>query len=133
MLNITAIGFLGNDAILKEVNGKKVTNFSIAHSEKYKNAEGMQVEKTTWIECSMWDSENVSKYLKKGTQVHITGTPDARAYKNKQDEACASLHVRVVRMELLGAAPKNDAVQNEASKVTEKAQAPVHADDDLPF
>jgi hypothetical protein len=37
MLQIQAIGYLGKDAIISNKNGKSVINFSIAHTEKFKN------------------------------------------------------------------------------------------------
>lgn len=101
MITMQAIGYLGNDATIKEVNGKKVTNFSIAHTEKYKNKDGTQMEKTTWVECSNWDNENLAPYLKKGTHVYVSGTPESRAWVSKDGEVASNLHVRVIKLELL--------------------------------
>ena len=40
MIKLQVIGNLGKDCIVKEVNGKNVINFSVAHSERYKDAQG---------------------------------------------------------------------------------------------
>ena len=40
MIKLQVIGNLGADCIQKEVNGKTVINFNVAHSEKYKDAQG---------------------------------------------------------------------------------------------
>lgn len=138
MLQTTAIGYLGQDATIKEVNGKSVTNFSIAHSEKYKNAAGTVVEKTTWLECSHWDAEKVSPYLKKGTQIYVVGQPDARAWKNKNDEPVATLHLRVQRLELLGGVkPTSEAhtaeKQTPSTTKEDALQSAQMVNDDLPF
>ena len=138
MLQTTAIGYLGNDAVLKTVNEKSVINFSIAHTEKYKNKDGTTVEKTTWVECSMWDAENVAKYLQKGTQVYIQGTPESRAYTSKEGELKSTLHVRVQNLQLLGSATnKNEnaaeATVNTTVKKAALASADMLVDDDLPF
>ena len=40
MIKLQIIGNLGADCIQKEINGKTVINFNVAHSEKYKDAQG---------------------------------------------------------------------------------------------
>ena len=37
MIKMQIIGHLGQDSQVNDVNGKKVINFSVAHSEKFKN------------------------------------------------------------------------------------------------
>ena len=49
MIKLQIIGNLGKDCILKEVNGKKVINFSVANTERYKDSSGNQKEKTTGL------------------------------------------------------------------------------------
>lgn len=48
------IGHLGQDATVNNVNGKSVINFSVAHSEKYKNKEGLEVNKSIWVSAAYW-------------------------------------------------------------------------------
>ena len=50
MIKLQVIGHLGKDCTTNVVNGKNVINFSVAHSERYKDASGNQKEKTTWVE-----------------------------------------------------------------------------------
>jgi single-strand DNA-binding protein len=70
MLKIQLIGRLGQDSIVNDVNGKKVVNFSVAHTEKYKNNQGGEVNKTIWVSCAYWtDKLNIANYLKKEYQV----------------------------------------------------------------
>ena len=54
MLKLQLIGNLGQDAVVNNVGGKNVINFSVAHTEKYKNSEGTEVSKTTWVSCAYW-------------------------------------------------------------------------------
>jgi len=49
MIRISVIGRLGQDAVVNNVNGKTVINFSMAYSEKFKKQDGQEVDKTTWI------------------------------------------------------------------------------------
>lgn len=96
------IGHLGQDATVNNVNGKSVINFSVAHSEKYKNKDGVEVNKSIWVSSAYWtDRINVAMYLKKGTQVYLEGVPDARTYTNKNNETLPQLSLRVTSLSLL--------------------------------
>lgn len=79
MLKLNVIGHLGKDAVVNNVNGKSVINFSVAHSEKIRDAQGNQNDKTVWVECAYWtDRVAIAPYLKKGTQVYAEGNGDIR-------------------------------------------------------
>ena len=96
------IGYLGQDAIVNSVNGKTVINFSVAHSEKYKNKDGIEVDKSVWVSAAYWtDRVNVAMYLKKGTQVYLEGSPEAKTYTNKNNEVIPQLQIRVASLNLL--------------------------------
>lgn len=95
------IGYIGNDATINQVNGKSVLNFSVAYAEKYKNASGVNVEKTLWHDCSFWDVSNLAPYLKKGTLVYLSGNCEPYVYITKVGESKAGLKVRVNNLKLL--------------------------------
>lgn len=109
-LKLEIIGNLGADATLRDINSSKAISFSVAHGEKYKNQEGVEVEKTTWVNCTIWkyqgQSIEIAKYLKKGTMVAVEGTPSVRGYQTQQGQNAASLECRVTDLKLLSA-PKN--------------------------
>ncbi|MEP6683442.1 MAG: single-stranded DNA-binding protein [Parafilimonas sp.] len=103
MIKLMVIGNLGKDCIVNTVNGKNVINFSVAHTEKFKDSAGAQREKTTWVECAYWtDRTGISPYLKKGTQVYAEGTPEVRTYQTNDGKSGASLSLRVQTVQLLG-------------------------------
>lgn len=103
MIKLQVIGNLGKDCIVKEVNGKNVINFSVAHSERYKDAQGNQKERTTWVECAYWtDRTAIAPYLTKGQTVYAEGSPEADGYLNKDNQASATLRMRVQSIQLLG-------------------------------
>ena len=106
MLKLTMIGRLGQDATANQVNGKSVINFSVAFSEKYKNADDVEVEKTTWVSCAYWTEKlNVVNYLKKGTNVYIEGKPEAKTYQNSSTkEIVPQLYARISYLQLLSSA-----------------------------
>lgn len=103
MIKLQIVGNLGKDCIVKEVNGTNVINFSVAHSERYKDNQGNQKERTTWVECAYWSEKTaVAQYLTKGKTVYAEGYPEADAYMNKDNQAAATLRMRVLNIQLLG-------------------------------
>jgi single-strand DNA-binding protein len=112
MIKLQVVGNLGKDAVVKEVNGKTVINFNVAHTEKFKDAQGVAKEKTTWVECSYWtDRTAVVPYLKKGTLVYTEGSPEASAYQNKEGQNAASLRLRVSNVQLLGGSKTDNSAE----------------------
>ena len=66
MLKTQIIGSLGRDAESKQVGSNTVINFSVAHTEKSKDAQGNQTEKTIWVDCAKWgEKTGILPYLKK--------------------------------------------------------------------
>ena len=103
MIKLQIIGNLGADCIQKEINGKTVINFNVAHSEKYKDAQGNPKERTTWVNCAYWtDRTAVAQYLTKGRTVYAEGSQEAEAYTNKDGQPASTLRMRVQTVQLLG-------------------------------
>jgi len=144
MIKLQIVGNLGKDCIVKEVNGKNVINFSVAHTERFKDGSGNLKEKTTWVECAYWtDRTAVSPYLKKGKMVYAEGTPEADAYLNKDNQAAATLRMRVQNLQLLGGGdnPSQPGAPASGGSLSSASNAPStaamsnisEAADDLPF
>ena len=144
MIKLQVIGNLGADCIAKEVNGKNVINFNVAHSEKFKDATGNLKERTTWVNCAYWtDRTAVAQYLKKGKTVYVEGSPEAEAYTNKDGQPSATLRLRVFNLQLLGGTNENQEPGNYNSS-NNNSSATSHQNqqsnsqveepaDDLPF
>ncbi len=143
MIKLQAIGNLGKDCVTNTVNGKSVINFNVAHTEKYRDAQGNQKDKTIWVECAYWtDKTAIAPYLRKGTQVYVEGNPEVRTYQKSDGTTAASLTLRVQSVQLLGTrnegtgAPAQGGYNTGAAPVSNSA--PAHAGmsepvDDLPF
>jgi single-strand DNA-binding protein len=109
MIKLQVIGNLGKDCVTNLVNGKNVINFNVAHTEKFRDAQGNQKEKTVWVDCAYWtDRTAIAPYLKKGTQVYAEGTPDLRTYQKTDGTQGVSLTLRVQSVQLLGSRNTND-------------------------
>ncbi len=152
MIKLQIVGNLGKDCIVKEVNGKNVINFSVAHTERYKDNLGNQKERTTWVECAYWtDKTAVSQYLTKGKTVYAEGAPEADAYMNKDNQAAATLRMRVQSIQLIGGNSGEAPQQNGVAATANAMDTPAYngtnnhsadssaessasaASDDLPF
>jgi len=142
MIKMQVIGNLGKDCVVNTVNGKNVINFTVAHTEKYRDSAGNNQEKTTWVDCAYWtDRTAVAPYLQKGTQVFVEGSPEVRSFTRNDGTAGASLSLRVREVQLLGRKGDNlgggpSASDNSSYNRQESpAAASVNDDvaDDLPF
>ena len=116
MIKLQVIGNLGKDCITNTVNGKSVMNFSVAHTEKFRDSQGVQKDKTTWVDCAYWsDRTAVAPYLKKGTQVYVEGTPEVRTYPKNDGTTGVSLTLRVLSVQLLGSRGESSGSSNSES------------------
>jgi single-strand DNA-binding protein len=147
MIKLQVIGNLGKDCVVNNVSGKNVINFSVAHTEKFKTAQGVQQDKTIWVECAYWTERTaIAPYLKKGTMVYAEGQPDIRNYTTKEGTQGTSLTLRVSNIQLLGGKPEqggdnggyqnqqqqpyNSAPQQQSNNMNPAMSEPL---DDLPF
>jgi single-strand DNA-binding protein len=134
MLKLQVIGHLGKDCISNVVNGKNVINFSVAHSEKFKDSAGVQKEKTLWVECAYWtDRIAIAPYLKKGQLVYADGTPDQRSYTKNDGTQGIALTLRVLNIQLLGGNSKNENGESTSGSNNENPVLSAVGSDDLPF
>lgn len=132
-------GRLGSDATLKTFDsGASVVNFDVAVNTPVKE-NGEWKDQTTWVSCAKFfgkdSNTTISKYLKKGVLVIIKGSPNARAYINKEGEPVAVLGCKVDKLSFFETADKPTASRREepSSKPEPTPQHSQEAEDDLPF
>jgi single-strand DNA-binding protein len=139
MIKMQVIGNLGKDCVVNTVNGKNVINFTVAHTEKYKDGQGNMQEKTTWVDCAYWtDRTAIAPYLMKGQQVYAEGQPEVKSYAKNDGTPGASLILRVREVQLLGRKGDNNAGGGgySSGNAGNQQTAPAGMDeaaDDLPF
>jgi single-strand DNA-binding protein len=145
MIKLQVIGNLGKDCVVNTVSGKNVINFTVAHTEKYRDSQGVNQEKTTWVDCAYWiDKTGIAPYLTKGRQVFVEGSPEVRTFTRQDGSSGASLSLRVREIQLLGGKGENGGAAPAASATTAasapatSASVPTASDvtepvDDLPF
>jgi single-strand DNA-binding protein len=142
MIKMQIIGNLGKDCVVNTVNGKNVINFTVAHTERFKDSQGNNQERTTWVDCAYWtDRTAIAPYLQKGQQVYAEGTPEVRSFTRNDGTAGATLSMRVREVQLLGRKADNagGGGYQENTNVRQQQQqtaSPSVVDDvadDLPF
>ena len=124
------IGRLGKDPELRYApSGDAICNFSIACGWKSKDKEGAE-----WVRITAFGklAEVAGQYLKKGSQVYISGRMTTRKWKNKEGVDQYSTEINADQMQMLGGKPESDA----PSKLEQKLAATPNIsdmDDDIPF
>lgn len=145
MLQVEIIGNIGNDAQVKDFNGKKYIAFNVAHSDKFKNQQGVETERTTWVSVLKPGESAVAQYLKKGTPVFVRGDLSVKAYKDNAGNWQVGVNCLAREVQLLpgGKRDQNAGTQQEApaepATSTNVSSAPAASEtgegnaDDLPF
>lgn len=120
---IILIGTMGKDAEVRQVGDKKVAQFSLATSKKYKDQSGQLKEDTQWHNIVLWGNEGVYPYLIKGQLLYVEGEIKYREYKTKEDATRLITEVRAYSIQLLG----------RNGKTVEDKLPQIENNDDLPF
>ena len=103
---VIILGRLGKDPEVRNFqNGGKVVNLRIATSERYKDREGNQQERTEWHAVAIFNEklgEIAERYLKKGSEVYIEGQLETRKWQDAsgQDKYTTEIVLRQYRGEL---------------------------------
>jgi single-strand DNA-binding protein len=150
---VILLGRLGKDAEQRFTqSGTAVCNFSMATSSRFKSGNEWQ-DKTEWHNVVLWNSENVSGYLLKGTKVHITGRLQTRSWEDKSGSTRYVTEIVATELILLGEGQGNSErggeqpasrpapAQRQASgrrqpppaRATEEDNSGYAVDDDVPF
>ena len=138
MIKMQVIGNLGKDCVVNTVNGKNVINFTVAHTEKFRDSQGNQQEKTIWVDCAYWtDRTGIAQYLTKGKQIYVEGQPEARSFQRNDGTPGASLSLRVRDVQLLGGRSEQSGGGGGYNAANAAISAPASSAndqiDDLPF
>lgn len=126
MNKVMIIGRLGKDPETRYMpNGKAVTNFSVATSERW-TKDGEKQERTEWHNIVLFDklAEIAAEYLRKGSQIFIEGKIQTRKWQDKEGKDRYSTEIVASQMEMLGG-------KSAAEKPAPADDVPF--DDDIPF
>jgi single-strand DNA-binding protein len=133
------IGRLGRDPESRYMpNGDPITSFSLAVGSIYKNKQGEKVDNTEWVNVSVFGklAEVCSQYLKKGSQVYVSGRMKTEKYTDKAGVEKYSVKIIADRMQMLDSKPESD--RGTQVRAAMNAQAPSgnpfdDLENDIPF
>lgn len=82
------LGNVGQDPRIGEVGEKKVAQFSVATTRKFKDRSGQTTEQTEWHNIVAWSplAEICQQYVKKGSRVYVEGETRHREYQTRDGE-----------------------------------------------
>ncbi len=135
------VGNLGKDPELRYTSsGTAVATFSLATTERYKDRNGEQQERTEWHNIVAWRNlaEICGKYLHKGRQVYIEGRIQNRSYDDRDGNKRYITEFVADQMQMLGR-PGDEGGQGRGAQGNRPAdnspvdEPPFNPDDDIPF
>jgi single-strand DNA-binding protein len=138
---VILIGNLGADPETRYTsNGKAVTNFRIATTERYNDRDGNTQERTEWHRIVVWgkQAEACNTFLRKGSQVYVEGKIQTREY-DKDGSKRYITEVTADSVVFLGGkgdaqAPAQGGRRQEQAPAPQRAASQVDEDEeDVPF
>ena len=126
-------GQLGRDCEVKTLpSGQTICNFSVANNVGFGDR-----QQTLWIRCALWGKRAEGKlpdFLKKGTQVFVSGELSQSEYQANDGTTKVSLELNVSIVDLVGG--KSSAGSQAPAQATAQAsgqQPDDDFDDTIPF
>lgn len=105
MNRATLVGNLGGDAELRATQqGHSVLTWTMATSEKWKDQQGQQQERTEWHRCVLWGkrAEGLAPHLTKGTKLVVEGQIQTRKWQDKDGNDRYTTEIKVREVEFVG-------------------------------
>ena len=116
MIILTITGRVGRDAEIKYVNGKQVISFNIASNQG-------KDKPPIWFKCDYWRQGRVGEFIKKGTELLVSGEMEEHEKDGKKYQSC-----KVSSLEFIGSKK-----EQQASQTTPEQDGAEEQTDDLPF
>lgn len=123
------IGRLGKDPEVRHLpSGEAVASFSIAVGWKTKEKEGAE-----WVPCTAYGKlgEICGQYLKKGSQVFVSGRFKTRKWQDKSGQDRYTTEINIETMQMLGGKPSSDGQHGSAGPAP--SGNPSEFEDSIPF
>lgn len=141
MATLNKCMFIGNVGKIETrylPNGDAVTNLSLAVNENYKNKDGQKVERTEWVNVTIYRklAEIAAEYVKVGMPLYIEGKMQTRKWQDEEGRDRYTTEIIADQMQMLGGKPEQQErsdVPAERSQPKQNAGAFDNFDDDIPF
>ncbi len=145
---VMLIGRLGQDPEVRYTQSNTaVATLSVATSERYKDGNGEQQERTEWHRVVAWGrlAEICQQYLHKGSLIYVEGPLQTRQWEDNQGQKRYTTEIKALQMTMLDSRGGGQQSQGApAQQAAPQAAAPMSSattidssfdnmDDDLPF
>ncbi len=135
------IGRLGADPEVRYTQSNTaVANMSVATTERFKDRNGEQQERTEWHRVVAWGrtAEICQQYLKKGSLVYFEGPIQTREWEDKDGQKRYTTEIKALTMQMLDSRGSSDAANGNqpSGKMTSTVEIDdtfEDMEDDLPF
>lgn len=138
---VQIIGNLGQDPETKFLpSGNAVTNLSVATTDRWKDKEGQQQERTEWHRVAFFGpkAEVIAKYFGKGDPIYVEGSLQTRKWEDKEGNDRYTTEIKGRDFQFLstkgesnGAAASRDNAPERAAPAAAPSQSV--GQDDIPF
>lgn len=131
------VGRVGKDPEIRYMsNGEAVANLTLATSEKWKDKEGKQQEKTEWHNITAYRrlAEVLGEYVTKGSALYIEGKIQTRKWQDKDGNDRYTTEIIADKIDFLSA-KKSDSTSGEArnNEPARESQSGPDFEDDITF
>ena len=103
MANVIVIsGNLADAPEIRNVGDSVVTEFRIAHNEKFKS-QGRDQERTSWFSVERWGdafADFAEKFLTKGAKVYVTGSVSVEQWESRDGKQGTTVKIRAHNVDL---------------------------------
>ncbi|HSL45078.1 MAG TPA: single-stranded DNA-binding protein [Anaerolineales bacterium] len=123
---VQLIGYLGRDPESKYTpRGRRVTDFSLGITQRWKGEEGEAREHTEWVNIEAWGrlAEVCHEYLTKGSLVYIEGRLKTNRYEDQAGEPRFFTKVVAQTVQFLDTRSENAFVEHADPAEEEEDQA----------
>lgn len=133
MLNqVTICGRLGRDPEVRKAGNQSVSTFSLALSEKWKDKDGEQKEKTSWVRVEAWGvTGQIAAEASKGDELVVTGSLETQKWEDKDGNKRETTFVRARTVHHV--TNKSEKSQKTKTKSEGSGRSDPLFDDDIPF
>ena len=102
---VILVGNLGRDPELRYTqSGQAVATFSIATTDRWRDKEGANQERTEWHRIVVWgkSAENCAQYLQKGRSAYIEGRLQSNDWEDKEGNKRTTTEIIANNVQFLG-------------------------------
>ena len=137
MLNkVQIIGRLGADPMVRYLPDNTATaNFQVATTERWKDKQGEQKERTEWVRCVAWGklAEICGEYLAKGSLGYFEGKLETKKWQDNEGNDRYTTQVRLDVMRMLEKKGTSPTAGSAGDDTGSPRPATGDFDDDIPF